>query len=219
MEMDDFNDLQGAILPDSAKRKVFKKPDPPMYLEAPSWGSQVPYGGGGTRVTAVLGINMQGLYVNGSATVQPPQPDPLMTNLAKHYGKYNWMSGHLLNRNFGGRGDEDKNLTALTASGNSQHSALENIVYQALYSANGWYADAKRPSVIPGIRYTVRVSSKKWASTQYIDKVTNRLYVSAETVGWDLDRETLVDIGSGDSDFPATYRKANFTEERVDNTN
>ena len=73
------------------------------------------------RVRDFVDIN-----TNAVATLPPA----IKSARAKYPGKH-FKAGHLLNAAFGGPGNKAKNLTILSASGNSKHKRFDNNIKEA----------------------------------------------------------------------------------------
>lgn len=132
-------------------------------------------GRGGRQVTAVLGPGLAELASSGWSDAK----GEALTKLESAQDKYRQLglvAGHLLNARFGGLGDDPKNLTILSASGNHKHQAFDNAVAQAVGKLATFYDIVRRGGVAVskftyGIRVTISVSAQTWGNQgpdQYI---------------------------------------------------
>ncbi len=92
-----------------------------------TYGNLKPDGGGGTMAWAFLRVrDFVDINTNAVASLPPGIKDAR----AKYPGKH-FKAGHLLNAAFGGPGNKARNLTILSASGNSRHKRFDNNIKEA----------------------------------------------------------------------------------------
>jgi hypothetical protein len=122
---------------------------------------------GGTSVQAVLGpdaaSNSLAHYHLGGTPTSENSLNPLMGSLRKH-GK--WVAGHLLNSDWGGKGDEDRNLTPLTSGANSAHKFYESHVKKMLMLCHNLDDQAPNRQYWYGVHYSVTVSPESFAENK-----------------------------------------------------
>ncbi len=91
------------------------------------YGALKPNGGGGTMAWRFLRVkDFMDINTNAVATLPPGIAAARLQYPGKHF-----KAGHLLNAAFGGPGNLSKNLTILSASGNSRHKAFDNKIKEA----------------------------------------------------------------------------------------
>jgi hypothetical protein len=128
---------------------------------------------GGTSVKAVLGpdlaeTNTDRHHLHQGSSTSGNSLQPLMGLLHEKSAKP-WVAGHLLNSDFGGEGDKDKNLTPLTAAANGAHKFFENHVKKILLKCRD--IDIKHPELKHwyGVLYEVKVSSDPYSENRRPD--------------------------------------------------
>ncbi len=134
----------------------------PRYLTAPIWGASTPYAGA-TWMKVVLGPDA--CESTNFGTVADSKKPKAMKTLRKNYKEYNWKSGHLLNNNMGGTGDEAYNLTPLTGKANAKHTGFEGRVKNAIAFAHGRAYGHSSDSHWYGVEYEVSVGGNKWSTS------------------------------------------------------
>lgn len=92
-----------------------------------TYGSLKPDGGGGTMAWAFLRVRD---FVDINTNAMASLPPGIKEAREKYPGKH-FKAGHLLNAAFGGPGNKPKNLTILSASGNSRHKRFDNNIKEA----------------------------------------------------------------------------------------
>lgn len=159
-----------------------------------SYGPAFPGGRGGTKVTAVLGPGLAPLVQLGTTNAKADAL-PKLKEARATYPSLGLVAGHLLNARFGGVGDDSKNLTILSASGNSHHKAFDNPVGDAVINLYKLYNVMRRQGVdvskmTCGIKVTIAVSSATWNTTQSPDKfICKYLICKAELVDYPSQRD------------------------------
>ncbi len=192
----------------------------PRYFAEPVYGPTIPLGGG-TSMKVTLGP--ASLESTNYGSVPALNTPAIMRNLKdkdlerSRSGKseFFWKAGHLLNDNFGGRGDEPKNLTPLTIHGNKNHlntieTPVKNLIAECstvarmVPQADNWY----------GVKYEVTVGEEKWHSTRSPWKyVAKKLYVKCHTVKKNKSTGTIKRTDTSDRVHLSTD-----IDEPVDNT-
>lgn len=130
-------------------------------------------GRGGKQVTAVLGPGLAELVRTGS-TNAVASALPKLADARSTYPHLGLVAGHLLNARFGGIGDQSKNLTILSASGNHYHQSFDNPVGQAVEKLAQLYDVWRESGIVVsqltyGIRVKIAVSKDTWG-TEGIDR-------------------------------------------------
>jgi hypothetical protein len=125
---------------------------------------------GGTSMQAVLGPDAASTciehfpHLGGTPTSQKSLA-PLMSSLHDHSDQ-TWVAGHLLNGDWGGKGEEDRNLTPLTSGANSAHKFYENHVKNMLILCHNLDKNNRGADYWYGVHYAVKVSSDSFAETK-----------------------------------------------------
>lgn len=149
------------------------------YLEAPSYSAQADKKAGGKHSTATLTpAGLTGMGTDAESDLPRGIEEARNTYPDAHF-----KAGHLLNADFGGAGDDYKNMTILTAKANVAHQTFDNAVKYALEQL-GTAEDAFRivlgdqdtASLGLGVSVSVEVTGKPWgkkAPEKYIfDELT-----------------------------------------------
>ena len=92
-----------------------------------TYGGVKPDGGGGTMAWRFLRVKD---FIDINTNAVASLPPGIKAARAKYPDKH-FKAGHLLNAAFGGPGNNSKNLTILSASGNSRHKRFDNNVKEA----------------------------------------------------------------------------------------
>lgn len=123
---------------------------------------------GGKMVEAFLGpksLNEMGTDANSHL--------PRAINKAREkYPKCHFKSGHILNADFGGDGNDYANMTILTASANSSMQGFDNHVRNALRLLKDFHKSYQMVDInkyMTRIKLVIKVSSAKWSTDVYPD--------------------------------------------------
>ena len=172
----------------------------PEYFRDPAYIFDTRNLGGGRRSTAILGPNSLRDMGSDADSHRPPA----ILSARNKYPECNFKAGHLLNADFGGDGTDSRNLTILSARGNSNHKGFDNPVKNALQALLRLYKHLSDSYVnIRDLRYgievSIEVSSDKWGDQAPDYFICNYLECSAEVWG-NFDPDTLVDVEGNDLD-------------------
>lgn len=91
------------------------------------YGTLKPHGGGSTGAWTHLRVRD---FIDKDSDAVATLP-PAIVGARLTYPAYSFKAGHLINATFRGPGNNAKNLTILTASGNSRHKNFDNPVKEA----------------------------------------------------------------------------------------
>ncbi len=152
----------------------------PQYFSAPVYGDMLSNGyGGGTSVTAVISPT-----VVGRSAAVPTLPRAIV-QARKRWPTASFKAGHILNMVCGGPGNESKNLTILSASGNGANKKFDNriqdaraeleAIYKLVHKHGGEIANLKL-----GVKVEVKVSDDKWGNEPPDSFICQRLHCSAD---------------------------------------
>ncbi len=118
-----------------------------------------------------------------------------------------FKAGHLVNAEFGGAGDDSRNLTILTASANGQMNGFDNPLKNALRALHALYLAGRRAmpemaQVRYGVKIDVKVSKEKWGEKSPASYIAKEVLCQAEVVG-----EEQLKLGKGLSDKDLDNKK------------
>lgn len=140
--------------------RVKVKIETPFFIEAPIYGEVGPYGG--TSVSVILGIGADNAANNqGSQKTDDGRKRPMKDLLTYAPGEY--ISGHLLNANHGGRGDEKRNISPQTIKANMDQKTPEGLLKDSITTLRQALEFGRKMEFAPhlGFKYEVKVSDRE----------------------------------------------------------
>lgn len=177
-----------------------KKPFPMTISEmdffaGPYYTSSNIAGAGGHISTATLGPT--GSYLNDRSDANPKLPSAIC-DARKRYPECCFKAGHLLNAQFGGAGNDPKNLTILSATGNANQKAFDEPVKRAVENLKKayyiiWESGKDISNIEVGIEVKIEVKiAQPWKDETQIFK---GLICTAKVTPWKyLDTELDKDV-------------------------
>jgi hypothetical protein len=159
---------------------------------------------GGIRSTAILG---PGALRSEDSDANPNKPAAIKA-VRKAYPGRSFYAGHLLNSQFGGHGDDAKNLTVLTGTGNGSQKTFDNRVKSAVEALKKAYIEINRlgfpvKDLTYGIRVVAAVSGTWWGDEYPDSCVADGLVCTAEVAN-EPDLDELLDTAYPDHDIRVT---------------
>lgn len=114
------------------------------------------------------------------------------------YPRKVFVSGHLLNAEFGGDGEDAENLTILTSKANANHKSFDNPIKDALDTLKKLYELLAKhfvdiSKIEYGVRVSVTTSRDKWGPNAPEKYICNELICKADLVDA-IDPEDLKNI-------------------------
>jgi hypothetical protein len=169
------------VLPKRMKRGDIG--DIARHFSSPSYDPTPNAKGGGVRASATLSPNSLAAI---PTTANSSKPTAIVQARKKYPGS-SFKAGHLLNGEFYGDGDDYKNLTILSATGNANHKKFDNRVKDAVRELKKFYELLIREYVdVSAMRYgievEIRVSDEKWGKNPPEKFICKRLNCTAKVV-------------------------------------
>ncbi len=178
-------------------RKRKRKPaDPlkkvPLYFEGPIYEWESPKPAGGRRAEATLSPKS----LSGMGSDADPNLPSGIRRARDCHTSHSFVAGHLLNADFGGPGNNAKNMTILTSKANSAMKNFDNRIKDALEGLQKVYiliADHvdSVSSLKYGININIEVSDDKWGDKPPNNYIANTLSCRA-TISENIDLESLL---------------------------
>lgn len=145
---------------------------------------------GGVHSWAVLGPDA----LVGMGTDANPRLPPGIDTVRRTYPQATFYAGHLLNADFGGSGQDPRNLTILTSAANTSHKAFDNPVKRAVEELRRVYeymyddgidiaGELQASGGTLGIRVDVETDGASWGSSGPDRWVSNGLVCTARVTG------------------------------------
>lgn len=167
----------------------------PRHFSGPIYTADNNKEAGGRCSIAVLGPNSK---LEMGSDADPNLPKGIKRAKVK-YPYEVFVSGHLLNAEFGGNGKNAKNLTILTSEANANHKNFDNPIKKALDQLKKLYELLSKnfvdiSTLNYGIRVSVAASANKWGEKPPDNYLCKELNCSASLVHA-IDLDDLTDTG------------------------
>lgn len=186
----------------------------PRHHQSPAYEAHSRPSAGGACSTAILGPNSL-IEMGSDADSNKP---PAIASARETYPECSFKAGHLLNADFGGDGKMSKNLTILSAKGNSNHKNFDNNVKQALYHLKKLYellsnAFVDISDIDYGVEVKIQTSFETWGENPPDCYICDHLKCSAKEWGA-FSAASLMDV-DGDDVSDAVKSEADQLKQRV----
>ena len=140
--------------------------------------------------------------VNSGTDAEAVWPSAIEDVRAKIQG-YTWISGHVINADFGGFGGSDENMTCLTSSANSQQKAFDSNVKHARTYLHQVYTAlreaGKKSDFFSGFGYGIELelemSDATWGRKYPYNCVSNTMSLAATVVNEPSEEEVRAAMG------------------------
>ncbi|WP_141316484.1 hypothetical protein [Streptomyces spinoverrucosus] len=164
-----------------------------FFGDLPSYRVNEHQNAGGRHSSAILGPGA-GLGKGSDSVGDKPQA---IQAIKKKYPGTTFISGHLLNADFGGDGKDHKNLTVLTSTGNANHKKFDEPIKKALMQLRTAYQAMNELGIdVKAIRYGIKVdievTGKEWGDTYPNNCIFKSLTCKAKVVNDDKALAELV---------------------------
>ncbi len=190
-----------------SRRRRTRVSDLPTYIRAPRYEWAHPSAAGGARSTATLGPNS---YFSRNSNANPDLPRA-KRDAEDHYRRA-FISGHLLNEQLGGSGQNAANLTILTSGANSRMKSFDNPIIYAVGFIRRVYEGLSELYVpIERLEYGIRVeiepsgSRHAWSNHSPGNCISSYIRCQASIQGGTAVREYLATLQ--ESRDPHTLRQ------------
>lgn len=169
------------------RRIIASRLNIPTMFAGPTYTPAADGRAGGVDSSAVLSPTATG---NANSAANPSLPGAIRA-ARRRYPRASFKAGHLLNGDFGGSGQDARNLTILTARANSTHKRFDNRVKDALKVLWDIYDFLRRKGVNVedqarfnyGIDVQVQTAGGQWGPGYPDNCIANFLNCSAQISG------------------------------------
>lgn len=166
------------------RRLIIRVSSIASHFAGPSYQAEAVAFAGGKKSTATLGPNALSGMGSDSVSNRPGG----IASARRAYPSLMFISGHLLNAEFGGDGNDSTNVTILTSGANGRHKGFDNPIKRAVENLYAFYStlslayvDIKK--VRFGIEVSIGTSDGKWGDSTPGSYICNELHCSARLTG------------------------------------
>jgi hypothetical protein len=171
-----------------------------VHIDGPYYTPADNVRAGGKRSRATLGPGAVGGLGSDSVSDKPAA-----ITRAREVYEIAFISGHLLNADFGGAGEESSNLTILTPGANGSHKSFDSPVLKAVRELANVYKSLHVlgmdvEALNYGIKVVVSTKAGTWAASSPGNCISTGLTCTAEVVGRPSEATILAELPPAEAD-------------------